>query len=141
MSSANDIGKGTVFDHADGLMVLPQRDPAVRVELKVSVPTGVEVKHEAMNGAPAPVVDESVRLRERVQRHLVARGEGDPIWNEFRGYENVKSWVNDSPVYTINQYYRGLDGRYMQTASSADAGWRTWMSKPSPTAMPITSVR
>lgn len=40
---------------ADGLFVLPQRDPAVRVSLSVSAPAGRTLRHVELNGAPAPV--------------------------------------------------------------------------------------
>jgi len=44
---------------ADGVFVIPQRDPAVRVEYSVRVPVGIDVTHEALNGAPEATVDEN----------------------------------------------------------------------------------
>ncbi|MBE0567499.1 MAG: DUF3857 domain-containing protein [Krumholzibacteria bacterium] len=44
---------------ADDLFVFPQRDPVVRSEYVVEVPVGVEVRWEALNGAPEPVVTEN----------------------------------------------------------------------------------
>jgi hypothetical protein len=38
---------------ADGVFVLPQRDPAVRVDLRVSVPAGARLNAAGINGAPA----------------------------------------------------------------------------------------
>lgn len=44
---------------ADGVFVFSQRDPVVRSEYVVEVPVGVEVRWEALNGAPQPVVSEN----------------------------------------------------------------------------------
>jgi hypothetical protein len=43
---------------ADGLYVLPQRDPAVLVRLSVSAPAGRAFHHAELNGAPAPTSEE-----------------------------------------------------------------------------------
>jgi hypothetical protein len=50
---------------ADGLFVMPQRDPSVLVELQVTVPLAASFSFESLNGAPDPAVrelDESVTL-------------------------------------------------------------------------------
>jgi hypothetical protein len=44
---------------ADDLFVMAQRDPAVRVEYALRVPTGMEVRHAALNGAPEAGIDEN----------------------------------------------------------------------------------
>lgn len=44
---------------ADDVFVFPGRDPVVRSECLVRVPVGVDVKWEALNGAPEPVVTEN----------------------------------------------------------------------------------
>lgn len=43
---------------ADGLFVLPQRDPAVLVRLSVTAPAGRALNHAELNGAPAPTATE-----------------------------------------------------------------------------------
>ena len=44
---------------ADGVFVIPQRDPAMHVEYTVRVPAGIDVDHESLNGAPKPESDEN----------------------------------------------------------------------------------
>ncbi|MBN2176869.1 MAG: VCBS repeat-containing protein, partial [Demequinaceae bacterium] len=65
-------------------------------------------------GAPAWTYPDSI---------LYARGQGEQNWNVFRGYEVVESHAGDGTgtTTTRNQYYRGLDGRYMEDGSTAEA--------------------
>ena len=58
METAYTITEQPAFEYADDLFVMPQRDPAVKVEYQLVAPGGTEVLFEDLNGQAAPVVDD-----------------------------------------------------------------------------------
>jgi len=101
METAYTITEQMAFDHTDGLFVMPQRDPAVKVQLQIVGPYETEVRHAVVNSDLEPVVDNNSGLQvmtwtleDVVPLKLPVtaapeRYETAVVWSTWLGWESV----------------------------------------------------
>ena len=115
--------RGAPEDGIDGLWVFAQNDPAALVELVLSVPAGVDVKHVSRNGAPDPVVaNDTGRSATYTWRMTGLDRLGSPrvadpaAYAPYAAYSTWPSWA-DLGRKIVSSFDRGavLDGALADT--------------------------
>lgn len=93
METAYTIAEqGSPAAGADGLFVVPQRDPAVLTEYVVRMPVDATVHTSMLNGAPAPAEDEGSGVRSLTWRVEGAADLARPHTGHPERYEPAVAW-------------------------------------------------
>ena len=109
----------------DGLFVMPQRDPAVRAELKVTVPVGSPFSFEMLNGVTGPDVTNEDGATNRSWRMSDVPGLKMPLTDAPALFEPAVVWSTWSDWTALRDRWRGafdeaavLDGALADSVQS-----------------------
>ncbi len=93
---------------ADGLFVMPQRDPSALTELQVTVPSGSVFQYEMLNGVVEPAVSESEGVVTMTWRLNHAPALLTPLTDSPAAYEPAVVWSTWSDWPALRDHWRSL---------------------------------
>jgi hypothetical protein len=122
----------------DGLWVFSQRDPAILVELKISIPEGRTFVFESVNGSPEPAIASDSGQKTYTWTMENVEKLGAPLVSNPAAYSPHVVWSTWSDWKTLG---REIYWKFNEAAETSDALADTVAQRIADTSSPVSTAR